>query len=238
MDLELILNWDKTIPFESFDEYLKLEDRDSVKISVDISKAGKTLDSKKRYEGFVSTMGSATSFAFQVVCRLLRNIERKEKDYTNNLNISQYDLAEDGFRVFKISSEKIANTSSLMLDLKNLERRWYIEPRNEKVNACDYWDGFFRANKNLWTGSRYPHGNPAEKARQLAYELKQDIRKLDRASWFFPGYIGKFSRGDYSLQQKILIDGMNSILKNSSHIGKEDVIFGLRDHAQRYERLS
>lgn len=228
MNLELRLFWDETISFDSFDPS---PDRDGIKISV-VFYDFEYHKLKNAYDGYVSTMRSATEYACSVVKNFLKDSEEVLIKKDNSYDIYQYDVERAGIRGLDLSSESIAKPWNLRRILTRLEERWYIEARGEEVNDCDYWLGFWGRAMGLWTGSCYLRGNPAEKARQLAYLMEQGLLKHEHIYEHY--YILADEELGFSKDQIQLVDEINTALKILS---KEDFIAGLRELAQRYEGL-
>ncbi|MEK6917182.1 MAG: hypothetical protein AABW92_05565, partial [Nanoarchaeota archaeon] len=127
---------------------------------------------------------------------------------------------------------------SLSKKLDKLEKKWYIEPRDEWVSDLDYWEGFFGTSNNLWIGSRYKEGIPSEIARQLAYELKEGLRTTDCGTWFFPGYIHTPTQLEAYPHGEVIKE-INNVLGNTEHdlTKKDDIINELRRLADKYDAL-
>lgn len=235
MGIELRLEWNKEIPYKDCNEFT---------VSA-IVRDVKNLKLKNIYQGTLSRIAAENYHASIVYDIKGTGSDEKitEIYFIGNVGesrIKKYDEEKNGMKIITISTENINEPKDLTRTLERLEEKWYIEPRDEIVNDCDYWYGFFGTSCNLWSDSSYPKANPAEWARQLAYDVKHDIRNVKNWSiWFFPGYFYLSENMGKNKRVKNLVGGINDFIGENSKMqaGKDIIISELLNFANKYEKL-
>ncbi len=201
---------------------------------------------KPVYQGQLSSRIAAEDYAAHLAYAVLGTSNQKNElynstdDYHRSLSrIATYDLYTKNLRATTFSTETIEDPVLLQICLEDLERKWYCAPRKEIVNDCDYWRGFFGTSNNLWADSTYPKGSCSEKARQLAYDVAQNIRTVEgRGSWYFPGPFDQFEKKTDPNAQD-LIDDINAFLNQNGKMeaGRLAIIKKLTAFADNYDSL-
>ena len=194
------------------------------------------------YTGKLTTKESAEGYAAQLLYILLgtrnnTNVTHYVEEDISYSKPAYYDSETKNKKILNITNTTISSARSLKSALESIVEKWFIQPRNETVNGCDYWQGFFGTSNNLWSHSSYKKANPAETAMQLAYDLEKGMRNNTWSIWFFPGYITAY---DVSPKAEKIIKEMNLILKQNPKLeeGKiPGIIAALRDCAEIYQKL-
>jgi len=115
-------------------------------------------------------IGTETSVIPEIIC---------SEYYT----IVEYDYEKYGVLVITADITKVNDVftaekvDDVLLDrLEILEREFLIDSREEKVNHCDYWRGFWGSSYSIWHWSNYRRGSPKEMVEQLLYEVNEGLR--------------------------------------------------------------
>ncbi len=234
MKLEIEASWDGKVPYE---ERNRLEYRDGILIRVGVEGVSPLTGLKREYRGALTTYRSADGYMALLINDFfgddsgLLECEWVGDDKISGVRLkpARYDVNVSGRRAIVLEAEKPKAPIGIRTGLERLEAKWFLEPRNETVSDCDYWDGFFGTSSNFWTGSVYPAGNPDEIARQLAFELERGIRDTSNEGWYFPGQI--CLDDDASPAKERVVERMNQILRESRKRDKDKVIRDLRELA-------
>lgn len=172
--LEVRLEFDKGIHFEMRDRAIQGVDIQEG-IGVDLCFKDRVPGFKRGYHGTLTSMQSVHGYLAHVIWvtsgvqnPLVISSEKREGRIAElggieyEFRVARFDREEPGLKVLFIPFEKIEFPEQLKLFLEKLERKHYIRPRRQTINACDYWDGFVGASDNLWSGSVYPRGSVKE----------------------------------------------------------------------------
>lgn len=250
-NLEITLKWNKEIPFGLRDRDLSrvlpgVDIQDGIKVTLDFEKHIANL--KKKYQGTLTSMQSVHGYLAHIVWitsghnnPLVKSVEKRDGiAISYEYSIVRFNSEDKGIKTLSIPFGKLSESpENLKSHLEALERKWFVEPRRQLINDCDYWYGFFGTSANKWSHSLYPHGNPGEKALQLAHDLEHGIRTDDWCCWYFPGTLGYYNN-NFTEEQNSVMNDINKILMDNQKLGKNisHIVSRLRECAEHYQEVS
>lgn len=245
-NLQATVQWNNEIPFELRNRDLSevisgIDIRDGIKVKLEFDRPLEGL--KKSYKGTLSSSKTVQEYLSHIIWQISgHNNPLVESTNINKGNViatdyrvARFDTEDKGIKTLNIPFETILEDQRLEDYLEALEKKWFVESRNQYVNDCDYWEGFFGTSNNLWSNSFYKMGNPHEKAIQLAHDLEKGDRTTDWSIWFFPGDI-QVSDREVSSEEKRVIKEMNNVFRDNLKLerGAPYVAGQLRGLAEDY----